>query len=61
MNNEIRETSFEKNSTKTKNNDSKGKNRSGSLLFISSGMTFLAAIPQRSSGTTSSLRSSTYR
>ncbi|KAK2683789.1 hypothetical protein RAB80_001735 [Fusarium oxysporum f. sp. vasinfectum] len=42
-------TSFEKDACKTKDNAPKGKTRSSSLLTISSGFTFLAALPGGSS------------
>ncbi|KAK7416324.1 hypothetical protein QQX98_005268 [Neonectria punicea] len=60
MDHNTRTTSFEKDTAKTKEAASKSKTRSSSLLMISSGMTFLAAIPQRA-GTTTSMRSSTRR
>ncbi|KAF5003964.1 hypothetical protein FDECE_9504 [Fusarium decemcellulare] len=47
-------TSFEKDSSKTKDTNPKGKSRSSSLLMISSGFTFLAALPQQRSSTSSS-------
>ncbi|RSL55769.1 hypothetical protein CEP54_009191 [Fusarium duplospermum] len=53
-------TSFEKDVSKTKETTPKSKNRSSSLLMISSGFTFLAALPQRST-TSSSFRSSSFR
>ncbi|KPM45866.1 hypothetical protein AK830_g604 [Neonectria ditissima] len=60
MDHNTRTTSFEKQTAKTKETAPKSKTRSSSLLMISSGMTFLAAIPQRA-GTTTSMRSSTRR
>ncbi|KAF4462243.1 hypothetical protein FALBO_10939 [Fusarium albosuccineum] len=54
-------TSFEKDSSKTKDTNPKGKSRSSSLLMISSGFTFLAALPQQRSSTSSSFRSSSFR
>uniref|UniRef100_A0A0D2XBA5 Uncharacterized protein n=1 Tax=Fusarium oxysporum (strain Fo5176) TaxID=660025 RepID=A0A0D2XBA5_FUSOF len=53
-------TSFEKDACKTKDNAPKGKTRSSSLLTISSGFTFLAALPGGSSSS-SSFRSSSFR
>ncbi|KAM0551792.1 hypothetical protein ACHAPJ_008363 [Fusarium lateritium] len=53
-------SSFEKDAYKTKDNASKGKTRSSSLLTVSSGFTFLAALPGGSSSS-SSFRSSSFR
>ncbi|KAF7548146.1 hypothetical protein G7Z17_g7240 [Cylindrodendrum hubeiense] len=52
MDHETRTTSFEKDAAKSKEAAHKSKTRSSSLLMISSGMTFLAAIPQRAGATT---------